>query len=296
MEINQIRYFLEVCNCGSISKAADKLHMSQQGLSMAIRRLESELGCDLFYRKTGGLVVTDIGLRFRGEAEEVMRHINRIYDYCASYGAGKTRICVAITNSVIVRLPPKLQQLLINGTKEFDVKLIEHYSSNCADMVCDGEAVFGIIYGEADVAKLDVTTLDMVKQVIIVNRENPLAEKDEIDLAELDNVPIACPDEYSTPRIELARKFERRGLHLNVAYVCNRPRQVIDVVSNNPWRAARTLADELTEHDLERVKVLELKNDSFLIPIRLISKKGRTLTVQERLFKHLIIDSYRNDE
>ena len=236
MEINQIRYFLEVCNCGSISKAADKLHMSQQGLSMAIRRLESELGCDLFYRKTGGLVVTDIGLRFRGEAEEVMRHINRIYDYCASYSAGKTRICVAITNSVIVRLPPKLQQLLINGTKEFDVKLIEHYSSNCADMVCDGEAVFGIIYGEADVAKLDVTTLDMVKQVIIVNRENPLAEKDEIDLAELDNVPIACPDEYSTPRIELARKFERRGLHLNVAYVCNRPRQVIDVVSNNPTR------------------------------------------------------------
>ena len=45
MEINQIRYYIEVCSCGSISRAAEKLHMSQQGLSMAIRRLETELGC-----------------------------------------------------------------------------------------------------------------------------------------------------------------------------------------------------------------------------------------------------------
>lgn len=58
MEINQIRYYIEVCNVGSMSKAAEKLHMSQQGLSLAIRRLEAELGCDLFYRKSSGLVLT----------------------------------------------------------------------------------------------------------------------------------------------------------------------------------------------------------------------------------------------
>lgn len=296
MEINQIRYYIEVCSCGSISRAAEKLHMSQQGLSMAIRRLETELGCDLFYRKSSGLVLTDVGSKFKVEAEAIMRHVNRIYDYCDSFKSGKTRICVAITNSIIVRLPAKLQQLLVTGTDEFEVKLIEHYSSNCADMVDEGDAAFGIVYGELDTERFDVTTLDMVKQVIIVNREHPLAAKDEIDLAELDNVPMACPDIYSTPRIELAKKFESRGVRLNVAYVCNRPRQVIDVVSNNPWLAARTIADELTEHDLERVKVLRLHDDPFLLPVRLATKKGRHFTVQERLFKHLIIDSYRSGE
>ena len=48
MEINQMKYFLEVCNCGSMAKAAEKLHITQQGISIGLRRLESELGCNLF--------------------------------------------------------------------------------------------------------------------------------------------------------------------------------------------------------------------------------------------------------
>ena len=43
MEINQLKYFLEVCNCGSMAKAAEKLHITQQGISIALRRLESSL-------------------------------------------------------------------------------------------------------------------------------------------------------------------------------------------------------------------------------------------------------------
>ena len=49
MDIRQMRYFLEICKFGSISQAAGSLFISQQGLSSAIRRLEQELGCDLFY-------------------------------------------------------------------------------------------------------------------------------------------------------------------------------------------------------------------------------------------------------
>ncbi len=293
MEINQIRYYIEVCNVGSMSKAAEKLHMSQQGLSLAIRRLEAELGCDLFYRKSSGLVLTEHGKVFKSEAEAIMRHINRIYDYCSSGSSGKARISVAITNSVIVRLPAKLQQLLINGSEEFEVKLFEGYSSNCVDMVSDDDAVFGIVYCDCDISKFDVTTLDMVKQVIIVSREHPLAVKDEIEIKDLDNVPMAVPDEYSTPRIELSQKFEAAGARLNVAYVCNRPRQVIDIVSNNTGLAARTIADEITERDLEKVKVLELKNDPFLLPVNLIARKDRHFSMHERLFRHMIIDSYR---
>ena len=202
-------------------------------------------------------------------------------------------ISVAITNSVIVRLPAKLQQLLINGSEEFEVKLFEGYSSNCVDMVSDDDAVFGIVYCDCDTSKFDVTTLDMVKQVIIVSREHPLAIKDEIEIKDLDNVPMAVPDEYSTPRIELSQKFEAAGARLNVAYVCNRPRQVIDIVSNNTGLAARTIADEITERDLEKVKVLELKNDPFLLPVNLIARKDRHFSMHERLFRHMIIDSSR---
>ena len=56
---------------------------------------------------------------------------------------------------------------------------------------------------------------------------------------------------------------------------------------------ARSLADDITEKDLENVKVLKLLNEDFIMPFNLITKKGRKLTVHEQLFKHMIIDCYR---
>lgn len=294
MEINQMRYFVETCNQSSMAKAAESLHITQQGISVAIRKLEEELQCVLFYRKWNGLVLTETGKIFKAEAEEILRHVNNIYEQCSMKSAGKTHICIAITQSLIVRLPIELQQLLINGNSEYDVKLIEDYSASCARMVQEKEAQFGIIYGGCDESRFNVTRLDTVEQVIIVSRESPLAAKDEISLRDLDGCPMVLPDRYSYPRLFMAQLFEEAGLRLNVAYECNRPRQTIDVISNNPKIAARTIAAELNDHDLERIKVLPLRGHSLDLTVNLITKKGSTLSSRERLFKHMITDSYED--
>ena len=83
LDINQMRYFIEICSCGSMSKASEKLHLSPQGLSLAIRRMEDELGCDLFYRKSSGLILTEIGQQFKTEAEAALRHVDNIYSLCS---------------------------------------------------------------------------------------------------------------------------------------------------------------------------------------------------------------------
>lgn len=70
LEINQVYYFLEICKTGKMSKAAENLHITQQGLSVSMRRLEEELSCDLFYRKSNGLVLTEDGQFFKTEAEK----------------------------------------------------------------------------------------------------------------------------------------------------------------------------------------------------------------------------------
>lgn len=68
MDINQLRYFIEICKLGSMSKAAVSLNISPQGISAAIRRLEDELMADLFYRSANGLELTNLGKSsvFRG--------------------------------------------------------------------------------------------------------------------------------------------------------------------------------------------------------------------------------------
>ena len=292
MEINQVYYFLEICKTGKMSKAAENLHITQQGLSVSMRRLEEELSCDLFYRKSNGLVLTEDGQFFKTEAEKVVKHFEKIKTHYAEKQQNKTVLSVAVTDSIIVRLPIKLQRLFINGNDNFVVSLVETYSKPCADSVADNEADFAVIYGRFREDVLEYKTLDNVQQVIIVNKDHPLAGKKEVSLAELSGQPFVTPDKYSWPRIAMARLFEKCGAKLDIVYECNRPRQTIDLVANNPKLVARTIEPEITAADLKSVSVLRLKDDPFVLPINLCYRKDAILNPAKREFLSLILGAY----
>ena len=61
MTITQVQYVLEVTKCKNISRAAERLFISQSALSQQIQRLEHELGFHLFARMAYGLQLTEEG-------------------------------------------------------------------------------------------------------------------------------------------------------------------------------------------------------------------------------------------
>lgn len=72
MELQQLRYFLEVANSQHISKSAEKLHIAQPALSQSIHRLEKELGVKLFEPKGRNIVLTECGLHFKNRIEPIL--------------------------------------------------------------------------------------------------------------------------------------------------------------------------------------------------------------------------------
>ena len=57
MDTRQLNYILTIAECGSISKAANKLFISQSGLNQQLQRIEKELGISLFERDTHHLAI-----------------------------------------------------------------------------------------------------------------------------------------------------------------------------------------------------------------------------------------------
>lgn len=76
MELTQLKYFLAVANCGQIVQAAEMLHISQSAVSMAISRLEKELGVTLFEKKGRGIQLTAKGAFFAGMITPALAEID----------------------------------------------------------------------------------------------------------------------------------------------------------------------------------------------------------------------------
>lgn len=72
MTIQQLQYVLEIARCGSASRAAKNLFLSQPNLSSAIKNLEQELGFPIFERTSAGMKLTPAGSRLAKEASVIM--------------------------------------------------------------------------------------------------------------------------------------------------------------------------------------------------------------------------------
>jgi DNA-binding transcriptional LysR family regulator len=73
MQMNQVRYFLAVCEALNFTRAAEKCHVSQPALTRGIQALEAELGGFLFRRKRAATQLTDLGELMRPYLESIFR-------------------------------------------------------------------------------------------------------------------------------------------------------------------------------------------------------------------------------
>lgn len=87
MELQQIRYFLEVANSQHVTQSAQKLHIAQPALTQAIHRLEKELGVPLFLPRGRGIVLSEMGRYLKERLEPVMRELDSLPDQLKTMAA-----------------------------------------------------------------------------------------------------------------------------------------------------------------------------------------------------------------
>lgn len=105
MNINQIRYFLDVAETGSINQSALNLYISPQGLSRSIAQMEKGLGFNLFTRSNRGMVLTDEGKDFMAPAREILEAYQQ---FGRKVSALSSRSPSWTTESLNLQVPPLL--------------------------------------------------------------------------------------------------------------------------------------------------------------------------------------------
>lgn len=112
MKLQQLRYFYAACYYKSISHAAEKLHVSQPSVSMAIRELEREFGAPLISRCYKGFVLTEEGTALAEMAESLLRHADQVNEEMLSFGQRQKPIRLGVPPMIGTVVLPFLYQEL----------------------------------------------------------------------------------------------------------------------------------------------------------------------------------------
>lgn len=195
MEIRVLKYFLAVAREGSITKAANSLHLTQPTLTRQLQDLEKELGQKLLLRGT----LTTEGMIFKKRAEEIVEMVEKTENEFRSLSdtiSGDIYIGGGETDSMkhIAKVIKEIQD-------EHPQVKFHIYSGNAEDVtekLDKGLLDFGVLIQPIDLSKYDYITLPE-KDVwgVILRKDSPLAAKEVITLEDLIDIPLLASRQMS---------------------------------------------------------------------------------------------------
>lgn len=222
MDIRVLQYFLTVAREGSITKAAETLHMTQPPLSRQLKDLEEELGKQLLIRGNRKVTLTEEGMLLRKRAEEMVelmektkmeinssnRHINGdIY-----IGGGETGG---------FRIISKIAEKVRREHQGIHYHLFSGNAADVSERLDQGLLDFGILIEPADIKKYDFIRLPAKDRWgLLMRRDDPLAEKESICPKDLYHLPLIA-SRQSMAHNELSGWLGREYESLEIAATYN---------------------------------------------------------------------------
>jgi DNA-binding transcriptional LysR family regulator len=160
VELRHLHYFVAVAEERSFTRAAERLWIAQPGLSTQIRRLEAELGIDLFTRHTRGVSLTDAGELFLERARVTLAAADAARSTGDDLGAGVVgRIRLGVAAPARWRGAPGLLADFAHDRAEVEVTVVEAYGGTLVRDLRDGRldaVVAPAVYGSPEFRRLTV--------------------------------------------------------------------------------------------------------------------------------------------
>ena len=290
MTIQQLMFFEEACRSGSLSRAAGKLFISQQGLSAAISSLEKELGCPLLTRTPRGVTPTEDG-RFLLRQADVILEADRA---CTSYFAAHRPVQVLRVGCAFGALSEFADTALSRFTEQnpsIRLEITEYTDILCDDAVRSGTADVGLSILPVDTGRFSAVRLFSSKMCLLVHRTHPLAEKEAIPLAALDGVKMVIPDgSFKSPAVFLDH-CAALGVQPDIRRRVGEIFTVHRLVLSHPTYVGLSVASVIQSDSNPELVLLPFSDYAQDWVVCLIRRKDETNEAAEALEKSLLADT-----
>lgn len=291
MEFYPLRVFLTVSNEKSFSRAAEKLLRTQPAVSLAVQRLEADLGEKLLDRTGRELVVTDAGQivleyarRFENLQQDLENALAELRDNTAgrlSIGANESTSLYLLQHIVQYRrLYPRVK-----------VQVRRTLSSKIPVQLLDGDLELGVISYDPEDDRLGSTVIYTDHLAFVVSPEHRFASRDHISMTELGMETFIAHNVLSPYREVVIKTFGKLKVNLNMDVEMPTVETIRRMVQRNEGVAF--LPKMCVEQEIEQGLLAEVKVDELNVErkIRLVYPVRRALSHAAKAFLEVVKSS-----
>jgi LysR family hydrogen peroxide-inducible transcriptional activator len=186
MTLNELRYIVAVSQENNFRRAAERVFVSQPALSLAIQKLEDELGVQIFERSRIAVSMTPIGELIVAQAQRALEEVAQIKEIS---NQGKDQLAGTLRLGAIYTVGPYLLPELIPVLKlkapHMPLEMEENQTTNLEALLANGRLdviIIALPFGGPGIATLPLYDEDFS---VVVPLEHPWAKKKQIKTAEL---------------------------------------------------------------------------------------------------------------
>lgn len=219
MDLKQLRYFVQIVESGSLSKASRQLFIAQPALSQQLAKLEAEVGKPLLIRTSKGVTPTENGTALHHHARFMLRELDQALSIArqepgtvqgmVSVGLAATTVC-AVGIPFVRRIREKYPGIVLN--------VVEGMSGHLAQMMQLGQLDLSILFSRDAIPDLPSEPLVAEELFVMLPTHSKLvaARRSKLSLAETARLPLILPTGIHGLRRRITVEFEQRNLATHV--------------------------------------------------------------------------------
>jgi DNA-binding transcriptional LysR family regulator len=280
---------MTVANERSFSRAAEKLERTQPAVSLALQRLESELGEKLLDRSAKDVMLTDAGRtvleyarRFQNLESELQNSMAELRDHSAG------RLVIGANESTGLYLLHHIEQYR-KLYPRIKVQVRRSFSSRIPDEIVDGNLELGVISYQPRDERLKSRVIFSDSLAFVVAPKHRLAARKEVPISELADEIFIAHNVISPYREIVLRVFQDRGVRLNMDIempTVETIRWMVEANQGVAFLPRMCVEQEIAEKRLVSVRVPEIDVER---KIYLVQPSRRAVSYAADAFLQLVI-------
>lgn len=214
-DLTDLRLFLTVVECGSLTHAARTVHLALASVSERIAGMEAALGAPLLERNRRGVRATPAGEALVRHARSILAQVEQMRGELRTYAAGlKGRIrLLSNTGAMAAFLPPQLCRFLAMH-RDLSIDLEERPSPAIVQALADGRADLGIVADITDLGALQAHLIASDQLVVVASHAHRIAGQSTVAFADLLGEPVVGMADTAL-ETHLAERASRLGRQID---------------------------------------------------------------------------------